>query len=83
MGRGAEAMSEVDAVIADLTARNQLEDNEYAQALESKAAAFRALGQQDQAVATQQLAIARYTAIFGAEHSEVKRAERNLKKIRE
>ncbi len=82
MGRGEEAMSEVDAVIADLTARNLLGDNEYAQALESRAAALRSLNRNDEAVATQTLAVARYTAIFGEGHAEVKRAERSLEKIR-
>jgi eukaryotic-like serine/threonine-protein kinase len=80
MGRGQEAMREVDAVIAELTTQNLLGDNEYAQALESKAAAFSALGQPDQARETQKLAIARYVAIFGAGHTEVKRAERGLER---
>lgn len=83
MGRSAEALSEVKAVIATLTAGDQLGDNECAQALESKALALRALGQQQQALATQQHAIERYKAIFGGGHSDVQRAERNLQKLQQ
>jgi eukaryotic-like serine/threonine-protein kinase len=81
MGQGTDAMREVDAAIADLARRKMLDQNEYAQALESKAFAFKALGQQAQALTTQQEAITLYSKIFGANHAEVKRAQRNLAKL--
>jgi eukaryotic-like serine/threonine-protein kinase len=81
MGQGADAMLEVNAAIADLAKRNMLGESEHAQALESKAFAFKSLGQQVQALMTQQEAIALYSKIFGANHAEVKRAQRNLLKL--
>ncbi len=83
MGQGADAMREVDAAIVELGKRDLMEDNEYAQALEAKAIAYKALGQRDQALSTQQKAIEHYIAIFGEGHSEVQRAGRNLKKLQE
>jgi tetratricopeptide (TPR) repeat protein/tRNA A-37 threonylcarbamoyl transferase component Bud32 len=82
-GQGGEAMREVEAAIAELGKRGLLNDNEYAQALEAKAIAYDALGQQDQALSTQQKAIERYIAIFGEGHAEVQRAGRNLRKLQQ
>jgi hypothetical protein len=57
------------------------DDNEYAQALEAKAFALQAVGQSTEARATQERAIARYEALFGAEHRETQRARGNLAKL--
>ena len=83
MGRGEEALREADAVLAELKRMQREGDNEYAQALESRALALQAVGRAEEAVATQNLAIERYTAVFGADHREVQRAKNNLAKLRE
>jgi hypothetical protein len=82
MGDGAQALAEVDAAMASMRAKQADQDNEYAQALESRAKAQHALGQRDAALATQTDALERYQALFGDSHEEVDRARRNLEKLR-
>ncbi len=81
-GDGKTALTEVEAAMASMRAKGAEKDNEYAQALESKAIAQKALGQRDEAIATQTDALNRYVALFGDGHEEVVRAQRNLQKLR-
>lgn len=81
MGRGEEALQESEAALAAMERMQRADDNEYAQALEAKAFALQALGRTDEARATQKRAIARYEALFGAEHREAQRARGNLAKL--
>jgi tetratricopeptide (TPR) repeat protein len=81
IGRGEEALRESDAALAAMERMQRADDNEYAQALEAKAFALQALGRSAEARATQERAIARYEALFGAEHREAQRARGNLAKL--
>jgi len=81
IGRGDEALAESDAVLAELKRTKRDDDNEYAQALESRAFALQAVGRTDEARQTQELAIARYVALFGEDHREAQRARGNLAKL--
>ncbi len=80
-GDGQIAMTEVETAMAGMRAKGAAHDNEYAQALESKAIAHKALGQREEAIATQTDALNRYIALFGESHEEVTRAKRNLQKL--
>jgi len=80
-GDGQIAMTEVETAMAGMRAKGTAHDNEYAQALESKAIAHKALGQREEAIATQTDALNRYIALFGESHEEVTRAKRNLQKL--
>jgi len=82
LGDGATALSEVDIAMTSLRARGLAHENEYAQALESKARAQKALGLREAAIATQTQALAQYVTLFGEQHDEAKRARRNLEKIK-
>lgn len=81
IGRGAEALREADAVLVEMERMQRADDNEYAQALEARAFALQAVGRTADARATQERAIARYEALFGAEHREAQRARGNLAKL--
>jgi len=81
MGRGEEALRESEAALAAMERMQRTDDNEYAQALESRAFALQAVGRTAEARATQERAIARYEALFGAEHRETERARGNLTKL--
>jgi serine/threonine-protein kinase len=81
LGDGELALAEVEFALASLKAKDADKDNEYAQALESKALALKALGQQDAALVTQTQAIERYLSLYGEGHEELARARRNLAKL--
>jgi len=81
IGRGEEALRESDAALVAMERMQRADDNEYAQALEAKAFALQAVGRAVEARATQERAIARYEALFGAEHRETQRARGNLAKL--
>jgi hypothetical protein len=82
LGEGELAMQQIDAAMAAMKEKGADNDNEFAQALESKAVAQKSLGQQDAAIATQTEALNRYIALFGEEHSEVVRVRKNLEQLR-
>lgn len=81
IGRGEEALRESDAALVAMERIQRADDNEYAQALEAKAFALQAVGRAVEARATQERAIARYEALFGAEHRETQRARGNLSRL--
>ncbi len=81
LGRNDEALREADAAMADLTRFKMQGSKDMAQAMESKALALSALGQQAAAESLQSEALAIYVAVFGPSHIETERVRRNLQSL--
>jgi len=80
--RAAEALSEADAAIAAIREFEWADQPEMAQALESKAIALALLGRQAEAEAQQDQALAIVLEAYGPEHTETRRVQANLEKLR-
>lgn len=80
-GQGQRALTEADAVGTILRAQFGEHSDEYAQALEARAAALLALHRRDEAVVAQRQAVATFEAVYGANHGAVKAARTTLARI--
>lgn len=83
LGEGATALVEADAALEGLRKIVGIEADEFAQALQARAAALAALDRHDDAIAAQREALATYTKLYGAGNSNTRTAQRRLDALQE